>query len=135
MTRLAAALFAALVSATATAQDPKPPVTPLEGTWREPVPPGQKVELWFSATFTGNQVTINLHGTALKGTFEINTLVDPAIITFTFTKSGEVYRGTYRVENDQLFLRINPYSGEGRTPTGSPMGLATVSRTLEKVKK
>src|SRR5262245_2399965 len=125
MTRLAAALLAALASASATAQDPKPPVTLLEGTWRETVPPGENVELRFSATFTGDEVTINLHGQRLKGTFEIDTQVEPATITFTLTirkgfGSAEIhtYKGTYRVEKDQLILRINPYPGRDRPPSG-----------------
>src|SRR5262249_37621438 len=54
-------------------QEPKPPVTEFDGVWHERVPPGTRDELKATVTFAWEQVTINLHGQELRGTFTTST--------------------------------------------------------------
>ncbi len=139
MTSLAAALLVVVVSLTVRAEDPKPPVTVLEGAWREATLPGEKVATTFSITFTGDKVTINIEGQVLQGTFQTNRGAFPTVITITITAAPENwsgptgdYQGKYWFESDRLFLCVAPRYTSRST---NYLGLAAVPRTLQKVKK
>ena len=139
---LTAVLFAIVTACSAQAHVAKPPVTALEGSWQVAPPPGAKAAAEFEITFAGDTVTIRFEGQNRKGTYQVvESEATIATITITITDedvfSEKWYRGRYAVRNDQLVLCLIPQfaSSSFNQPPPKYLGLASVTRILEKVKK
>jgi len=166
MTQLAAAMFFTIcLPLVGAAQDPKPPATELEGTWREPLLPGEKAADKFTITFAGDQITISTGKDTYAGAFRIEGEITPTRITITLdTVDGQLvtgertYTGKLWVASGQLNWRVDLYPVrvarvrlepgdnpdqvlaklqmlEAEADRDRMLGLAPVTRTLGKVQK
>jgi hypothetical protein len=97
------------------AQDPKAPVTVLEGTWHEPGMPGEDPTVRHKIVFVGDKVTITIGTQVLTGTFSADpqSKGDKRHSTiFCKLKNSQgkemIISGIYRIEKEELSLRLDP---------------------------
>ena len=96
-------------------QDPKLPPTALEGTWREPLLPGEKLADRLRLMCTGNKITLALEDQVLEGTFEREA--DSAMTSITITVTAvngralpakRMFLGQFVGEGDAFDFRLTP---------------------------
>jgi hypothetical protein len=129
---------------------PRAPATVFEGVWHESVPPGTSDELKVTISFVGDDVTINLYGQTLRGTFTHSAGRPLPVISFDVESADGTRQhipGVYELEKDRLSLKIGPeevVAPANNDPTArvirvagsvSQLGRAPLVLTLEKAKK
>jgi hypothetical protein len=122
------------------AQAPKPPPTALEGTWREPLLPGEKAEDKLVVTIKGEEVIVMWYEGTFRGTLRTDSLKERVVIFGDITlinEKGEHLRRTHNCRwllyDNQLFLEVSPV--RGLKPSKHRLELAPVTFLLEKVRK
>jgi hypothetical protein len=97
------------------AEDPKTPITALEGTWHEPGMPGEDHTVRYKIVFAGDKVTITIGTQVMTGTYiadrQSNEDKRHSNISCKLKNSqGKemIISGIYRVEQDELSLRLAP---------------------------
>ena len=139
---LAAPLLVAVSCLALSAQDAKPPVTALEGEWREPLRPGEKATDGMVVTITGEEITLVVDGVVFRGTIEPDPYGPSLPIRFSIASHpkrkglGAPHYGLCLRENDNLLLQVKP-----RDPSvadkkgGHELQPAPITFRLEKVQK
>jgi hypothetical protein len=144
MTRLASvALMAFIAGSTTRAEEPKPIPTELEGTWREPVKPGEKAADKLVVTFSNDEITVVWDGAVFRGTVDLDAERHPAFVRFLIIridakgKEHQVpHKGLCLRKDDQLFLQVIPHPPDPKVfEANQTRGPAPVTFTLEKLKK
>lgn len=114
---LAAPLLVAVSCLALSAQDAEPPVTALEGEWREPLRPGEEAADKCHVTCSGAKIIVRFNGQLVQGTFETEPGSEPPAISIAVMAVNgralaekRVYSGSYCVEEGHLYLRIDPFS-------------------------
>ncbi|HEV3440398.1 MAG TPA: hypothetical protein VG122_23795 [Gemmata sp.] len=97
------------------AEDPKAPVTALEGTWHELGMPGEDSTVRHKIVFVGDKVTITIGTQILTGTFIADSQSKGnkrhSIISCKLKNpQGKemIVSGIYRIEKEELSLRLDP---------------------------
>jgi hypothetical protein len=138
---LGAPLLVAVSCLALSAQDAKPPVTALEGEWREPLRPGEKATDRMVVTITGEEITLVVDGVVFRGTIEPDPSGPSRLVRFSIVSTnrkgpGAPHYGLCLRESDNLLLQVKP-----RDPSvvdkkgGHELQPAPVTFRLEKVQK
>jgi hypothetical protein len=139
MTPLLGGPFLFVVGCLYTIPQVKPPVTSLEGGWREPLRPGEKASDRLAVTFTGEEIKVIWYDGAYRGTLKAGLGEEYNSFAFTLTRINEkngdqpsTHICRCLKQGDQLFLVVLPNRARG---SGNLLELAPVTFRLEKVKK
>jgi hypothetical protein len=122
------------------AQAPKPPPTAMEGTWREPLLPGEKAANRLAVTIKGDEMTVVWYDGVYQGLIQHGPIADHVVFAFSITQIDEKGAKQLRTHNcrglkqsDELFLQVFP--GQVLDRESRRLENAPVTFRLEKVKK
>lgn len=122
------------------AQVPKPITTELEGTWREPLLPGEKPADRLVVTIKGEDVTVVWYDGVFRGTLLTSSFREREISYSSISsidEMGEKQRRTHScrwlLHDNQLFLEVSPIRRVDQSDRR--LDLALVTFRLERVKK
>jgi hypothetical protein len=123
-------------------QAPKPPPTALEGTWREPLLPGENAANRLAVTIKGDEITVVWYDGVYRGIIQHGPIRDHVVFAFSIIQIDEKGEKQPRTHNcrglkqsNELFLQVDPQ------PVPVPAGrslerkLAPVTFHLEKVEQ
>jgi hypothetical protein len=124
------------------AQAPKPPPTALEGTWREPLLPGEKAANRLAVTITGDEITVVWYDGVYRGSIQVEAVQRFYVASFRITRMDEkgqpqekTHIGRCLLENSQLWIQVNPVPVPVRRGGSQFHELAPVTFHLKKVQK
>jgi hypothetical protein len=139
---LAASVLFALGDLSVGIQNPKPPVTPLEGEWREPLLPVEKTADVLFVRVTGEEMTLILRSTVFRGSVQTGPEWDRNLARFRFvlTHCGNKplekdLVGLCVIQDGHLYLQVIPQPVPRPNGNGLDRDLAPVTFRLGRVIK